>query len=135
MSPPNSQPQSSRQARIAAMESRLDELLVSQRNDQNSRKLQLFSKKKELVINLMTTLASVNEKIEALDGQPDGDNTPQYSRLKSTEGDLLRKMDKLSENIANEKKAYEEDRENSVDGKIIRNLQMLIEFERAWEKN
>ncbi|KAL7275389.1 hypothetical protein RUND412_001667 [Rhizina undulata] len=137
MSPPNSQPSSlsARQARIAAMESRLDELLNSRWRDQSSRQAQLFSKEDERK-SLTTTLVSVTEKIVVLDRQHNGANAPRYYRLKAMKGDLKQKINALSEKIAAEKKAYEEDSKNSeMEKKVIENLQKLIETELAWEEN
>ncbi|KAL7275390.1 hypothetical protein RUND412_001668 [Rhizina undulata] len=107
MSPPDSQPSSlsARQARIAAMESRLDEF------------------------GLTTNLASITQKIEKLDGQRNGANAPQYYRLKAMKGDLKQEIDALSVMIAAERKAYEEDRESSVEKKVIQDLQKLIDLE------
>ncbi|KAL7271373.1 hypothetical protein RUND412_005873 [Rhizina undulata] len=128
MSPPDSQPSIARQARIAAMESRLDELLVSRWRDVTSRQAQLVSKVDEC-LRLKTTLLSATGKIDKLHVQRNGANAPHYSRLKAMQGDLKQKIDTLSEEIAAEKKAYEEDRDNSVEEKFIRDLQKLINIE------
>ncbi|KAL7275388.1 hypothetical protein RUND412_001666 [Rhizina undulata] len=137
MSSPDSQPQSARQARIAVMESYLNELVISGWKGQGSRQAQLFSKVNERM-DLTTTLASVNEKIKEVDAQPANDaDASQYYSLKATKGKLQQKIYALSIKIAAEKKAYEEDIVNSVEEKVIRNLQMLIDDElaHAWEEN
>ncbi|KAL7275392.1 hypothetical protein RUND412_001670 [Rhizina undulata] len=131
MSPPDlTQRQSARQARTnAATESRLNKLKASQWEDQSSRQAQIFTKEIELV-NLTTALALVTDKIADLWRQPNGTSAPHYYRLKATKGDLKQKIEALSEKIAAEKKAYEEERENSVEEnfleKVIQNFQKLI---------